>query len=144
METKSASAADLLLSCAGVPVRSDVVPWLRDVFQIHPHEKISNVRPLIRFATENGVPYVTPALALLVIVEVVMSITGIVLIGREIRKYWKLYQIIKICGSDPISQEEEAFFGRLQAQIGIRRKIRLYKSDGQKWHFRWEFCTPSS
>lgn len=115
-----------------VPVyrfESDVVLWLRDVFQIHPHEKISNVRPLIRFATENGVSYVTPALALLVIVEVVMSITGIVLIGREIRKYWKLYQIIKICGSDPISQEEEAFFGRLQAQIGIRRKIRLYKSD---------------
>ena len=31
-----------------VPVyrfESDVVPWLRDVFQIHPHEKISNVRP---------------------------------------------------------------------------------------------------
>lgn len=121
-----------------VPVyqfESDVVPWLRDVFQIHPHEKISNMRPMIRFATENGVSYVTPALALLIIVEVIMSITGIVLIGREIRKYWKLYQIIKICGSDPISQEEEAFFGRLQAQIGIRRKIRLYKSDRTEMAF---------
>ena len=128
-----------------VPVywfESAVVPWRRDVFQIHPHEKISNVRPLIRFATENGVPYVTPALALLVIVEVVMSITGIVLIGREIRKYWKLYQIIKICGSDPISQEEEAFFGRLQAQIGIRRKIRLYKSDRTEMAFSMGILHP--
>lgn len=116
-------------------IESDVVPWLRDVFQIHPHEKISNMRPLIRFATENGVPYVTPALALLVIVEVVMSITGIVLIGREIRKYWKFYQIIKICGSDPVSQEEAELFGRLQAQIGIRRKIRLYKSDRTEMAF---------
>lgn len=128
-----------------VPVyqfESDVVPWLRDVFQIHPHEKISNMRPMIRFATENGVSYVTPALALLIIVEVIMSITGIVLIGREIRKYWKLYQIIKICGSDPISQEEAAFFGRLQAQIGIRRKIRLYKSDRTEMAFSTGFLHP--
>lgn len=128
-----------------VPVyqfESDVVPWLRDVFQLHPHEKISNMRPMIRFATENGVPYVTPALALLVIVEVIMSVTGIVLIGREIRKYWKLYQIIKICGSDSISQEEAEFFGRLQAQIGIRRKIRLYKSDRTEMAFSMGILHP--